>query len=68
LTLNLKFIRETELAREYENSKGRRQWIPKSVCKKTLKWTNGIHEVEIEDWWLQKNPFEKPDAPQQNLL
>ena len=60
-TLKLKFIKETELARWYENSRGVRQWVPRSVCPKTLKMGD-VHEVAITDWWLEQNPWDKKDA------
>ena len=66
-TLKLKFIRETELARWYENSRGIRQWVPRSVCTKTLKMGD-VHEVALEDWWLTANPWEKKDADTGDLF
>lgn len=66
-TLKLKFIRETDLARWYENSRGVRQWVPRSVCTKTFK-AGDQHEVAIEDWWLEQNPWEKKDAAQDDLF
>lgn len=61
--LRLKFMgAETPLARLYQDEQGREQWVPKSVCHHTRKWPSqegqpAVHEVTIEDWWLQKNPF-----------
>ena len=65
-TLKLKFIRETPLARLYADHKDRQQWIPRSICPKTLK-LGDIHEVAIETWWLEANPFEKKPQPQSEL-
>jgi hypothetical protein len=63
-TLNLKFVRESRWARLYENADGARQWVPRSVCPHTLKHPaeDGalpVHEVDIEYWWMQKNPWPK---------
>lgn len=55
------FLRETEAARLYRNAAGREFWIPRSVINRTLKHPPKelaippIHEMEIEDWWLEKN-------------
>lgn len=64
MALNLKFVRESTSgkARLYEDRAGGRQWVPVSVCKSTLKHTAPagqlpMHEVEIENWWLEKNPW-----------
>ena len=65
----LKFIRETDLARLYENDRGTQLWIPRSVCPSTRKLPREsgtpVHVVESEDWWLEKNPW---PAGQQSLL
>lgn len=58
----LQLIRETAGARLYRNRHGHEQWVPRSVCQKTLKWPPkdgqpAVHEVEIEEWWLEKNPW-----------
>jgi hypothetical protein len=70
MILNLIFVKETALARLYENKGGARQWVPRSVCRRTLKFPAGtpgktggtpvppVHEVDIADWWLEQNPFE----------
>lgn len=57
--LHLKFVRESKsgLARLYENSAGSRLWVPRSVCKSTIKFTATEHEVDIAEWWLDKNPW-----------
>ena len=47
--LELTLIRETDKARYYENARGKRQWVPRSVCPRTLK-IGKTHEVQIEDW------------------
>ena len=64
MALNLKFVQEsrTGLARLYEDRHGAQQWVPVSVCKRTLKHAASagqlaMHEVEIEPWWLEKNPW-----------
>ena len=67
-TLKLKFLKETPLARFYEHPTSRvRQWVPGSVCPRTLK-LGDVHEVTLEDWWLKANPFLKPDPDQATLL
>lgn len=58
--VRLHFIKETELARLYKqvDREGKTlstKWIPKSVCGTTTKFSDTEHEVEIEDWWLEKN-------------
>jgi len=60
-TLTLTFLRETPLSRHYQLRPGCAQWVPRSVCRRTVK-AGYVHEVTIEDWWLEKNPFEKKDA------
>jgi len=72
MTLHLSFIRPTPLARLYRDRAGGEQWVPRSVCAKTLKWPsqNGqppVHEVEIEDWWLEQNPWPR-GAGQKELI
>jgi hypothetical protein len=81
MELRLKFVRQARsgLARLYENDAGSRLWIPRSVCRRTMKWPaprataadgGGVaaatHEVEIEDWWLEQNPW--PPQKQKELL
>ena len=65
--LTLKLIKETALARWYEDARGKRQWVPRSVCPHTTKMGD-IHQVKIEDWWLAENPFDKPDTGTNKLL
>ena len=68
-TLTLNFIRETALARFYEHPVSRvQQWVPRSVCPRTLKFNATEHQVVIQDWWLRENPFVKRAAPQEDLL
>lgn len=57
MTLKLKFLGGTALARHYEKPNGIRQWVPRSVCK--VKVEADLHEVEIQDWWLKDNPFDR---------
>ena len=64
---------ETALARLYQDAEGREQWVPRSVCPNTRKYPslNGepaLHEVSIEDWWLQKNPFSEAKKTGQGQL
>jgi hypothetical protein len=73
MMVKMKFVREaaSHQARQYENAAGARLWIPRSVCPRTMKFApdaNGVvvHEVEIEDWWLEKNPW--PEARQKQLI
>jgi hypothetical protein len=59
---NLFFIRETAEARLYANRAGQEKWFPRSVIKRTLKYpaqpgARPIHELELEDWFLEKNPW-----------
>ena len=60
MTLRLELITETDKARLYQFKDGCQIWIPRSVCKSTVKFPNDdplanpIHEVVIEDWWWQK--------------
>ncbi len=65
-TLKLTFLRETTLSRHYQLKPGVAQWIPRSVCPRTLRSATNkpgdVHEVTIEDWWLDKNPWEKKDG------
>jgi len=60
MTLKLKFIGGTALARHYEHANGTRQWVPRRVCR--VRVEGNPHEVEIEDWWLQQNPFERKES------
>lgn len=62
ITLKLHCVHETDAARLYQRASGARQWVPRSVCKSVFKHSakageHPIHEVEIEDWWLRKNPW-----------
>lgn len=71
MTLTLNFIRETAAARLYAKADGSQQWIPRSVCQRTLKWPGKdghppVHQVDVEDWWLEKNPW--PESKQKALL
>ena len=68
MTLRLYFVRETDAARLYERKNGSQRWIPKSVCPRVVKFPVGarpVHEVEIEDWWLEKNPW--PEVEQKEI-
>ena len=68
---SLRLIKETAQARLYEkrytNGKTVQQWVPRSVCPRTSK-LGDEHEVEIENWWLAENPWQKPDGKQKDLL
>ena len=68
MTERLIFIRETALARLYQFPDKTTAWIPKSVVRSTVKFKPGneleapvdkpaqeVHEVNIEDWWWEKN-------------
>jgi len=61
MKVRLFFIRETEAARLLRNNAGAEFWVPRSVIDRTLKWpakelnTPPIHELEIQDWWCEKN-------------
>lgn len=71
-TLNLIFLAQTAQARLYRHSRlNAEQWIPASVCPKTFKHgTNrgDIHEVTIESWWLEQNPFVRRESEGQASL
>ena len=73
MTIKLHFIAETALARKYENAAGQQQWFPRAVLLKTMKWPakDGrppLHEVEVEDWFLEKHPWpERPAQPEMKL-
>lgn len=60
-TLRLFLIRETDHARLYRLSPvdggktPKTMWFPKSVCPKTTKFSDEEHQVEVEDWFLEKN-------------
>lgn len=66
MTIRLTLLRETDKARLYRFSDGTTTWIPRSVVKSTVKFsnpdlnspveqaTNVIHELVIEDWWWDK--------------
>lgn len=69
--LNLKYVTQTVAARCYEDKRGNRQWIPKSVCPEVFKHgdkAGDVHEVMIEEWWIKQNPFEKQAAAQKELF
>ena len=73
MVLNLKFIKQSASgqARLYENAGGARQWIPRSVCPNMFKHPPvagqlTVHEVTVEDWWCERNPW--PDGKQKQLL
>jgi hypothetical protein len=71
MTLKLYLVRETERARQFEKPGKGRLWVPRSVCRRTLKFAPEagkprLTEVEIEDWWLDKNPW--PAQEQKELL
>jgi hypothetical protein len=55
MTLQLRYVTETEHARLYERADGKQVWIPRSVCRNVLKWPNGVHAVTVEEWWAQKS-------------
>ncbi len=63
MTLRLELIRETDKARQYQFKDGTQLWIPRSVVKSTVKFPRDkadlskpeIHELNIEDWWWEKN-------------
>ena len=72
--LTLTLVHETKEARLYADDKNREQWIPRSVCprllvRRTPGATRAVHEVHVEDWWLEQHPFEqlKP-KPQDELI
>lgn len=73
-TLQLTFMgAETALARLYQDKEHRQQWVPKSVCPHTRKWPGrdgqpALHEVSIENWWLEKNPFSAAEKVGQGEL
>lgn len=63
MTINLKFIHETDSARLYERKDGEQIWIPESVVKSTLKHSAKegeapVHELEVEDWFAQQRGLE----------
>jgi hypothetical protein len=65
--LNFYLVKETSLARLYRDRHDAEQWVPRSVCARTVKHpaqAGGLplHEVEIEDWWVAKNPWPKGQA------
>jgi len=59
VTFNFKFIEETPRARCYESKKIGRFWIPRSIVKKTLKFADGVHEVEVPDWFAEEKGLTK---------
>ena len=63
MTLKLTFLGSTAPARHYRHGNGFCRWVPRSVCPKNFKHgdkVGDLHEVIIEDWWLEENPFVKP--------
>jgi hypothetical protein len=66
MTLRLEFITETGAARRYRTAAGREFWIPRSCVTRTLKFSNGVHEIDLEDWkakdlgLLDSGPQEAP--------
>lgn len=69
--LTLYLVKETELARLYRQQDDTQQWVPTSQCRNTLKHPSRLpgelprHEVEIADWWLEKNPW--PECKQKEV-
>lgn len=61
MILRLYCVDETDKARLYRRASGVEKWVPRSICKSVLKRPRDpakrypIHEVDIEDWWLEKN-------------
>lgn len=61
--------RETAGARLVETKGGFEFWIPRSVCPRVLKYPpNGegkrLVELEVEDWWWEKNGVEAKEQAQ----
>lgn len=60
MTLSVKFVHETPLARLYQRKDGSSMWIPKSVTRSVVKFEppspldHAVHHVEVEDWWYDK--------------
>lgn len=61
MKIRLWFIRETEKARLYSKLPPERHptaedqlWIPRSVVGHTSKEPSGLHIVEVEDWFAEK--------------
>jgi hypothetical protein len=57
--LRLTLIRETAGARLFARADGHQKWVPRSVCRSTVKFPREpgqpqVCEVEIEEWWLEK--------------
>lgn len=55
MTINLEFVRETDLARLYRRKDGQEIWLPRSIINHTTKWPPNkegqiIHEIEVPDW------------------
>lgn len=50
MTIRLELVKETDSARLYRTKDGREFWLPRSIINRTLKWPNGVHEVDIPDW------------------
>lgn len=54
---------ETGAARRLQTRSGFEFWIPRSVCKSTLKFPPNregrvVVEIDIEDWWWVKNEMD----------
>lgn len=57
--VRLWFSRETAAARQYwttppGNREQRAIWIPKSIIEHTSKQPNGLHQVTLPDWFIEK--------------
>ncbi len=60
MTVILKLVRETELARLFQRGDGSEIWIPRSICKRTTKFPVEPGrlqecEIEVEEWFANKN-------------
>jgi len=62
MKLRLWFIRETGLARLYSKLPPERNpdetdqvWIPRSLVANTSKEPSGLHIIDVEDWFAEKN-------------
>ncbi len=62
MIIRLNFIHETDKARLYEDKEHEEFWIPRSVVSSTTKFPNGVHELNIEDWWWNKHENETDEA------
>ncbi len=61
MKVTLWFIRETDKARYYSKIPPARNpgpedclWIPRSVCSHTSKQPDGMHIVDVDDWFAEK--------------